>query len=106
MSRHHRIQIFIVSIVLMILFVVGPPAAMASRLPTICNIFSQDTAEKTRAGGHRAVIAKIQDKYFEAISVLLPGFRFETIHLLIVPNNPTSFSPLFGSSSSINPLRC
>ena len=64
MLNHYKTHIFIVSVTLMILFVVGPPVAMASRLPTVCNLFSQKTTEKAGPCGHRAIFSKIQDKVF------------------------------------------
>ena len=76
MSRRYKTHIIIVSLVLMILFVVGPPAAMASKLPTVCNIFSQKTTEKSEPCGHRAMFSKIQDKAFEVGAVSNPRCRF------------------------------
>jgi hypothetical protein len=106
MLHRYRTHIFIISVALMIIFVVGPPAAFASRLPTVCNLFSQKTTEKAGPCGHRAIFSKIQDKSFEAGAVLIPGVDFETSHFLIVQSNPLSVSFPFGSNPQSSPLRC
>ena len=106
MSRRYKTHIIIVSVVLMILFVVGPPAALASRLPTVCNLFSQKTTEKAGPCGHRAIFSKIQDRSFEVGAVLVPGVGFEAGHFLIIRSNPLSVSFPFGTNSQSSPLRC
>jgi hypothetical protein len=106
MSRRYKIHIIILSVVLMILFVVGPPAAMASKLPTVCNIFSQKTTEKAGPCGHRAIFSKIQDKSFQVEAVLSFDVDFESGHFLIIQSNPLSVSFPFGSNPQSSPLRC
>jgi len=106
MSRRYKTHILIVSIVLMILFVLGPPAAMASNLPTVCNIFSQKPTEKAGPCGHRAIFSKMQDKSFEVGAVLIPSVDFEISHFLIIQSNPLSVSFSFESNPQSSPLRC
>ena len=106
MSRRYKTHFIIISVMLMILFVVGPPAAMASKLPTVCNIFSQKTTEKAGPCGHRAIFSKVQDKSFQVEAVLSFDVDFETSHFLIIQSNPLSVSFPFGSNPQSSPLRC
>ena len=106
MSARHKTYIFIISVALMVLFVIGPPAAFASKLPTVCNIFSQKTTEKAGSCGHRAMFSKIQDKSFEVGAVLFFNVDLETSHFLIIQSNPLSVSFPFASNPQSNPLRC
>jgi hypothetical protein len=106
MSRRYKPHIFIVSVALMILFVVGPPAAFASKLPTVCNIFSQKTTEKASPCGHRTIFSKIQDKAFEVGVVLFFNVDFETSDFLPIHSDPLSVSFPFGSNPQSSPLRC
>jgi hypothetical protein len=106
MSRRYKTHIFIVSVALMILFVVGPPAAFASKLPTVCNIFSPKGAEKAGQCGHRAIFLKIQDTSFEVEAVLFFNVNFETSDFFPIHNNPLSPSFPFGSNPQFSPLRC
>ena len=106
MSRRYKTHLIIVSVMLMILFVVGPPTAMASNLPTVCNIFSQKKSEKAGPCGHRAIFSKIQDKSFQVEAVLSFDVDFETSHFLIIQSNPLSVSFPFGSNPQSSPLRC
>ncbi len=106
MLRRYRTHIFIVSVALMILFVVGPPAAFAGKLPTVCNIFSPKGAEKTGQCGHRAIFSKIQDKSFEVGAVLFFNVDFETSDFLPIHDNLLSVSFPFGGNPQSSPLRC
>jgi len=106
MSRRYKTHIFIVSVALMILFVVGPPASFASKLPTVCNIFSQKTTEKASPCGHRAIFSKIQDKSPEAEAVLFFNVDLETSRLLMTQSNSLLVSFPFETDSQSNPLRC
>jgi hypothetical protein len=106
MSRRYKTHIIIVSVVLMILFVVGPPAAMASNLPTVCNIFSHKTTGKAEPCGHRAIFSKVQEKSFQAEAVLSFDVDFEPGHFLIIQSNPLSVSFSLGSDTQFSPLRC
>ena len=106
MSGRYKTHIFIVSVALMFVFLVGPPAAFASKLPTVCNIFSKKALDKAGPCGHRAMFSKIQDKSFDAQAVLFFNLDFETSHFLIIQSNPLSVSFPFGSNAQSNPLRC
>ena len=106
MSRRYKTHFIIISVMLMILFVVGPPAAMASKLPTVCNIFSQKTTEKAGPCGHRAIFSKVQDRSFQVEAVLSFDVDFETSHFLIIQSNPISAFLPFGSNPQSSPLRC
>ncbi len=68
MSPRFRPFGFIVLTGLIITLLMGPPLAIASNLPTACNIF--DKRDKAGPCGHRAMFSKIQDKSFEAEGVL------------------------------------
>jgi hypothetical protein len=106
MSRRYKTHIIIISVVLMILFAVGPPAAMASKLPTVCNIFSHKTSEKAEPCGHRAIFSKIQDKSFQVEAVSSFEVDFEIGNFLTIQTNPLSVSFPPESNTQFNPLRC
>ena len=106
MPRFDRKHILFVSVVLMILFVVGPPVAMASNLPTVCNIFSQKKSEKAEPCGHRAIFSKSQDKAFQVEAVLSFDVDFENGNFLIIQSNPLSVTLAFESNPQSTPLRC
>jgi len=106
MSRRNKTYIFILSVALLALFVVGPPAAMASRLPTVCNIFSQKMTEKAKSCGNRAIFLKVQDKSLQVEAVLSFDANFETGNFLTIQTGPLSVSFPLGNNSQFNPLRC
>jgi hypothetical protein len=106
MSGRHKTHLFIISAALIILFLVGPPAAFASKLPTVCNIFAKKNVEKAGACGHRAFFTKIQDRFPVVEAALFSQFNFEPRHLLIIKSNHLSGSSSFGSNPQSNPLRC
>jgi len=62
MSGRCKTHIFIISALLIIVFLVGPPAAFASKLPKACNIFQEKKAVKLGACGHDVTFTK--DKPF------------------------------------------
>jgi len=105
MTGHFKNIIFITVAALVIIYLIGPPLAIAGNLPTVCNIFHK-TVDKAGPCGHRAMISKIQDKSFEVGAVLIPGVDFETTHFLIIRSNPLSDSFPFGSNPRSSPLRC
>jgi len=106
MSRRYKTHIFIISVALMTLFVVGPPAAMASNLPTVCNIFSHKTTGKAEPCGHRTVFSKVQDKSLQVGAVLSFDVNFEAGNFLTIQGNPFSMSFPLGDNPQFNPLRC
>ena len=106
MTGNPKKFIFITVTALVIALLLGPPLAIASNLPTVCNIFHKKTVDKEGHCGHRAIFSKIQDKSFEVGAVLVPGVDFETSHFLIIQSNPLSVSFPFGSNPQSSPLRC
>jgi len=106
MSHRFRLFGFIVLTSLIVVLLMGPPLAIASKLPKACNIFDKKAADKAGPCGHRAMFLKIQDKSFEVEAVLFFNVDLETIQIFIIHNNPTSvFLPLDSNTQS-NPLRC
>ncbi len=105
MTGHLKKFIFITVTAVVIAFLLGPPLAMASNLPTVCNIFHK-TVDKAGPCGHRAMISKIQDKSFQVEAVLSLNVAFETGYFLIIQSNPLSVSFPLGSNPQFNPLRC
>ncbi len=105
MPGRFKIYMVIISMALIIAFLLGPPAAFASKLPTHCNIFHKNMKDKTGCCGHRAV-SKIQDNSYETPAVLLSRVDFEIGYFLVAQNNFPSFFYSFPSNSQFSPLRC
>jgi hypothetical protein len=105
MPRRLKPYALLILTILIIVFLVGPPLAIASNLPTACNIFHKKMVDKAGCCGHRAV-SKIQDNSFNSPAVLLLSVNFEISYFLMVPNNFPSLTYLFMSDSQLTPLRC
>jgi hypothetical protein len=105
MTGHLKKFIFITVTAVVIAFLLGPPLAIASNLPTVCNFFHK-TGDKAAPCGHRAMISKIHDKSFQVEAVLSLDVDFETSYFLIIQSNPLSISFPLGSNTQFNPLRC
>lgn len=106
MSLRLKPHVFIILTTLLIALLIGPPLSIAKNLPTVCNIFYKNTADKTGACGHKAMFSKMQNNSFEVEAVLFFNVDLEFSHSLIIPNNPTSVSFTLGSNTQSNPLRC
>ena len=106
MSRRHKTYIFIVSVALVTLFVVGPPAGFASRLPTVCNIFSQKMAEKGKSCGSRAIFLRAQDKSLQVEAVPSLNMDFDAGKFFRIQTTPLSVSFPLADNPQFNPLRC
>ena len=106
MSGRLKPYLTVLIILLLAALVTGPPAAFASKLPTVCNIFDKKTADKAGSCGHRAIFTKTQDKFPVVEAALISLLNFEPRHFLIIQNNPLSVSSPFGSKAQFNPLRC
>jgi len=105
MFHRYKTRIIIISVMLAILFVVGPPAAMASKLPAVCNIFSPKTAEKAKPCAH-VIFSKVLDKSFQVEAILSFGVNFEIGNFVTIQSNPLPVSFPFRSNPQSNPLRC
>jgi hypothetical protein len=84
----------------------GPPLALASKLPTVCNIFHNKPIEKAGSCGHRTMFSKIQDKSFEVEAGHFFSTELGTSHFTAVSNSfPIRFSEIADLPQS-SPLRC
>ena len=105
MSGRCKTHIFTISVVLMIVFLVGPPAAYASKLPKACNIFQEKKAAKLGSCGHDVTFTKEEPFFGEtAVSNDPDSGSLETASVL--QKSQLSF---FSSSVIILnsvPLRC
>jgi hypothetical protein len=102
-KKKHALPIVVV---LIALFVMGPPVAFSNKLPTVCNIFSQKAAEKGGSCGHRAILSNMQDKSVEIEAVLFFPVDFAFRHSGILPSQPLPASVPSGNEDRPNPLRC
>ena len=101
--RHH---LFLIFLILFVALLLGPPLSIAKNLPTVCNIFDKDKAEKSGHCGHRALFSKIQDKPPDAVAVLFSNVDLENRCLLNIQSDSLSIFFPFGTNPSSNPLRC
>jgi len=105
MSGRCKTHIFIISVVLMIVFLVGPPAAYASKLPKACNIFQEKKAAKLGPCGRDVTFTKDEPFFGEtAVSNDTGSGSFEIAFVL--QNSQLFF--FFPSVIVLNsaPLRC
>ena len=106
MSLRLKPHVFFILTTLLIALLVGPPLSIAKNLPTVCNIFYKNTADKTGPCGHKAMFSKMQNNSFEVGAVLFLNVDLETSHFFISQSSPISVSFPFGNDTQSNPLRC
>jgi hypothetical protein len=105
MSGRCKTHIFIISVVLMIVFLVGPPAAYAGKLPKACNIFQEKKAAKLGPCGHDVTFTKDRPFFGEpAVSNDSGSGSLETAFAL-QKSQLSIFSPPVIVLNSV-PLRC
>ena len=100
-----KTHIFIISVVLMIVFLVGPPAAFASKLPKACNIFQEKKAAKLGPCGHDVTFTK--DRLFFGETAVFNDTGSGSLETAFVLQNSqlSFFSPSVTVLNSV-PLRC
>ena len=100
-----KTHIFIISVVLMIVFLVGPPAAFASKLPKACNIFQEKKAAKLGPCGHDVTFTK--DRLFFGETPVFNETDSGSFEIAFVLRNSqlSFFSPSVIVLNSA-PLRC
>ena len=105
MSGRCQTHISIISVVLMIVFLVGPTAAFASKLPKACNIFQEKKAAKMGACGHQVTFTK--DKLYLGETAVSNDTDSESLEAAFVLQNSqlSFFSPSVIALNSV-PLRC
>ncbi len=97
---------FIVLAALVVTLLLGPPLAMASKLPTVCNIFNKKTTDKAGPCGHRVMFSKIQNNSLEAGAILSPNVGLETNLFTIAQDSHPTFVLSVVNLTQTNPLRC
>ncbi len=105
MSARCKTPLFIISAALIIVFLVGPPAAFATKLPTVCNIFQEKKTATLGPCGHDVTFTKDKPYFGEtAVSIDTDSGSLETVFVL--QNSQLSF--FFPSVITLDsvPLRC
>ena len=105
MSGRFKPYSLIVLGMLLAAFLLNPPVAFATKLPTACNIFQEKKAAKLGTCGHQVTFTKDKFHWDEmALSNGTDSGRIET--LVVFQNNHLSLS--FPSVIFLNsiPLRC
>ena len=106
MSRRLRPFGFVILAAVVVTLLLGPPLAMASKLPTVCNIFNKKTVDKAGPCGHRAMFSKIQDKSFEVGAIHFSSVGLETNRFTIAQDSHHTVTLSISNLSQTNPLRC
>jgi len=60
MSGRFKPYLIILLGILMVAFLLNVPVALATKLPTACNVFDQKQIEKSGPCGHQAILSKCQ----------------------------------------------
>ncbi len=89
---------------LVIAFLVGPPVAFATRLPTACNIFQEKKAAKLGTCGPQVTFSK--DKFHSGEMVFSTGTDSGSNETTLVQNNNFSIFSRFVTIPNSAPLRC
>lgn len=106
MSGRLKAYMLIILATLIVAFLLSPPLAFASKLPTTCNIFHKKTADKAGPCGHWVTFSKMQDKSFEVEAVHFANAGLLSNHFTAVPS---SYAVRFLEIADLprsNPLRC
>ena len=105
MSDRCKTHVFIISVVLMIVFLVGPPAAFASKLPKACNIFQEKKAVKLGVCGHDVTFTKDKPFFGEMAVSSDTGSGSLGVAFVLQNSQLSFFSPSVIVLNSV-PLRC
>jgi hypothetical protein len=106
MAGRFKIFTFIISGVVLITILVGPPLAFTVNLPTVCNIFhKKHSTDKSGHCGSQTLLSKVQAKSFEGgiVHVFSTGSGIESAisqDIYLASLLPSTTSPQF------TPLRC
>jgi len=106
MSGRFKVFIFIISTVVLITILAGPPLAFAANLPTVCNIFhKKHSTQKSGHCGSQTLLSKLQAKSFEGgiVHVLSTGSGIEST--VCQDNQSPSLLPST-TLPQFTPLRC
>jgi len=106
MSRRLKPYGLIIAIILTVALLFGPPLAIASNLPTVCNVFVKKATDKAGSCGHKSMVSKFQDKSFELGAILYPVPDLEIGHPVIAASIIPSSLLSSNSLAQSNPLRC
>ncbi len=97
--------IFVTVTAVVIAFLLGPPLAIASNLPTVCNIFNKKQIEKSGPCKNHVTFSK--DKYYEGgLAILIVVTDLGISNPTMVHNNHHSLLHPPGIILSTAPLRC
>ncbi len=106
MARRFKVISLFVSAAVLITILVGPPLSFAVNLPTICNIFHKQCAEKTKHCGSQTLLSKLQAKSFEGGIGQIVLETSNLANFAVSPDgNSPSFLP-FATSTPFTALRC
>lgn len=94
----------IILMVLIAAFLVGPPLAFASKLPTVCNIFQGKKGAKSGSCGHNVTFSK--DKFHLSDMIFSVGVDPEANVTALAPINHHSSFFSFTIIPNSMPLRC
>ena len=105
MSGRFKPYLFILLGILLAAFILNPPVAFATKLPTACNIFNKTQIEKSGPCGHQALFPK--DKPFGNEVLFSSSADFGISDCLLFQNIFSSVSaPSVTIPKSAAPLRC
>jgi len=105
MSGRFKPYSLIVLGMLLAAFLLNPPVAFATKLPTACNVFNKKQIEKSGPCGHQALFSN--NKSFGNEVLFSSGVEFGNGDCLLFQNIfPPLSAPSVTSSKSAAPLRC
>lgn len=85
-------------------FLLNPPVAFATKLPTVCNIFHEKEINKSGSCGHQALLSKDKSLEMAVFSVFRADMEISELPTAF-QNHPISFT--FPSTfADPPPLRC
>ena len=105
MSGRFKPYLFILLGILLAAFILNPPVAFATKLPTACNIFNKTQIEKSGPCGHQALFSN--DKSFGNEVLFSSSADFGISDCLLFQINFSSLSaPSVTIPKPTAPLRC
>lgn len=107
MSRRFKVIALMISTVVLLTIVAGPPLAFAVNLPTICNVFHKD--QNSGKSGHcsgQTFLSKLQAKSFEGGMVHAFAVVSSIAIFQISQDGPSSSIFQFSPPAQFNPLHC
>jgi hypothetical protein len=107
MKMSDRVKPYLTALILILLaaLLAGPPMALATKLPTACNVFHEKKGAKLGPCGHDVTFTKDQPYFGEtAISNVTDSVSLETAFVYQTSQLSLFFPPVIILDSA--PLRC